>query len=117
MLQDDYLMRQIADLGKAIARMLALDAGDEQFEAEADALATRLSGVSIATLDRLPAAALVGMLTASDTLAVERLRAVADLLSGMAQREGGALAESRDAKATALRGAADGIDAATPRDG
>ena len=60
-------------------------------------------GLSLASLDALPASAILNLLHPEDGLATERVASVATLLETLASLEGGPRADARLAKAAALR--------------
>ena len=102
MYQEDYLLRMIRRLVAAVARFKAgpSDEGSQDID---DALGDAL-GLSLATLDQLPASALIALLSPGDDLAAERLESVALALEALALRPG-PRSERRRAKAAALRSA------------
>ena len=83
MYNDDYLLRQIKDFVSGILRK---DTQQEQ-QVDPDSSLLALTGMSVTTLDALPAMALFRMLTANEVLAVERVLAVADFLEAIAVYE------------------------------
>lgn len=101
MYQEDYLLRMIRNLVAAVARLRQRDSEEERLDVEGG-LKTVL-GLSIDTLDALPAQALISILSEGDDLAAERLGCVVVALEGLAEVADGPLAEARRAKASALR--------------
>jgi len=99
MYENDYLLRQI----KAFVDG-AVGAEDMQVEQQLDLGSTleALAGISVHTLDSLPAPALYGMLTANEMMAAERVEAVATFLEAMSMHEP-ENKEARFDKAQALR--------------
>ena len=98
MYEDDYILRQIRQLGQAIARLLRGETVDQR---ELDTVAREALGLELATIDALPIDALLALATPGDDRAADRLRAMASLLEATA--EAGPDGEARRAKARALR--------------
>lgn len=98
MYSEDYLLRAVQRLVAALASRSG--ARDEQQQELTDAL-RETTGLSLRTLDALPAAALIELLASDDPLAVERALAVAEVLDRLAA--GSSRATSRQEKAAALR--------------
>jgi len=103
MYTEDYLLRMIRRLAEAVGRFLR---GDAEL-GEVEGTLQECFGLSLATLDLLPAAALLGMLERGDTMGAQRVEAVADFLDALATRAPDhPRAATRWAKAAALRAAA-----------
>lgn len=104
MYQEDYLLRMIRRLVAAISR-LREDPDDPEAQEGVSGELHRIFGMSRSTLDALPASALIATLRAGDTLAAERLGALATALEALAELEGGPQAQSRARKAAQIRAA------------
>lgn len=98
MYEDDYILRQVRQLGGVIARLVRGDQVDQQ---ELDAAVRDAVGLDLRTIDQLPAEALVRLASPGDDRAVERLAVMADLLEAVA--EAGPGGDARRAKARAIR--------------
>ena len=103
MYTEDYLLRMIQRFAEAVARWAGSGSAGDKAEAE-EALQATL-GLSLSSLDALPAAAILSLLHPGDDLATERVAAVATLLETLAELEGGPQADARRGKAAALRSA------------
>jgi hypothetical protein len=84
MIQDDFLLRQIAQITTSLLGIR------KQFEVDAEALestsllesgAKELTGMSLGAIDRLPAQAVIGGLRSNPDGFSERAMAIAELLS------------------------------------
>lgn len=98
MYEDDWVLRQIRQLGQAIARLLRGETVEQQ---ELDTASREALGLDLATIDALPVDALVRLATPGDDRALERLRLMAELLEATAAAGPGG--DARREKAGALR--------------
>ena len=98
MYEDDFVMRQIRQLSQALARVLQ---GDRVEREELDAAVRAATGLDLATIDALPAEALLQLLIPTDDRSAERLAVMAELLEATAAP--GPAGDARRAKAAALR--------------
>lgn len=103
MYTEDYLLRMIRRIAEAVGRWLR--SGSPEDRAALDVEVQSTLGLSIATIDKLPAVALIGALGTTDGLGRQRLAACADLLEALAATPDVRLSSQRRAKATALRAA------------
>ncbi len=84
MIQDDFLLRQIAQFARGLVnarQQFEVDAEDLDALASLENGAKALSGMSLSTLDRLPVAAIVSGLRANPDRFSERATVLAELLS------------------------------------
>lgn len=102
MYQEDYLLRQIRELVRALSD---LQDDDHAAAGQLDAALQRTLGLSIELLDRLPSASIVTMVRRGDTNDPRRLCLVADALEALASPPG-PVAHARRKKARAIREAA-----------
>ena len=102
MYQEDYLLRMIQRLAEAIAGWR--DRGEAAQQAAVDQALQAATGLSLPTLDVLPASALLAMArnNADDELVKQRIRAIVDALEAWTAIDPEGAPPRRD-KAKALR--------------